>query len=421
MWGFGVRVLLMPFPITPLLAFAYFIGKKSGQFGPEVEVRYLSSSGGERDNQYLGEGWIKLLSSKRLYENLDDHLRAHRHDWYHDFKRLLTYCNAGDYKLGGEFRKWLLRRSLLSSQPKKVLEEAEIILERSVGSDPWKSGLALESQVREEKENKSDASFSDLRIGTLPIFKSNKPKEDEVLASMRYKLAERNILSLCGENLGIAICGPAGSGKSTLAVSLTSEIENILQSLRTRTAWPSFSLTAKLVNLDLATPTSNAILAGEGKNRPPLEGLKRPWSTELALEAFEIFREDKKQTNLVVADLPGGKPDNITEIVGAIADVAVIVTNDWEGKMKEWTDFVNRMGITLISQARSRLSQEGLSSVVTRYEPGEYVAGRVVSLDRVDRSWDRFIVWLAEFLLFDILPSFIEKRRKRIKNLLSEE
>lgn len=415
----NVHVLLVPFPISPLVAYAYFLGRKFGQFRQEVEVRYLSSSGGERDNQYFGEGTIRLLSSRRLYENLDGYLRAHHHDRYYDFKRLLTYCDAGDRRMGEKFRKWLLRRSLLSSQPKKVLEEAEMVLGRAIGADPWKHGLSCEN-FEEEKiiERKNDFP-ADLRIGALPIFPSHKPGEDEVIASVHYELSEGKILSLCQESIGVMIGGEAGSGKSTLTVSLAAEIDNILQSLRTR-PWPQFSLKTELINLDLATPTSEAIQAGRGKDRSLVSGLKRPWNTILALEAMEVFRRAKERANLVVADLPGGKPDHITEITAALADVAVIVTRDWEGKMKEWTEFVNRMGITLVAQVRSRLPTEGLASVVTRYNPGGLVVGRVVSLDRIERSWDRFIVWLAEFLLFDILPSLVERRKKKIERLLSE-
>lgn len=331
-------------------------------------------------------------------------------------KRLMTYCVSGDPMKGAPFARWISGQCLTHPNPKIVLERTAEVFQRCLdGSiDPWHTQMPLEdipivrSDVKPFPQGK--------RIITLPIFKSQEPSEKEVISVRRCVLDEAAILELLTANIGIMIGGRSGSGKSTLAASLAAEMQNIAESLATRTGWEWFPFVIETVNLDLATPTVDAIQAGFGKDREKLAKMKRPWTRELALEALKEFACAKSRAHVTIADLPGGKIGAITEITAELADVAVLVVRDWS-HMSEWNSFIHRMGIALVAQARSRTAGEGVQSVVTRYHEGRIIAGRATDLDRVNRSWDLFISWLAEFLLFDILPTFVRERRKRLKRI----
>ena len=66
---------------------------------------------------------------------------------------------------------------------------------------------------------------------------------------------------------------------------------------------------------------------------------------------------------------------------------------------------MKELGVPVISKIRKRNSDEGVSSIVTSWQQGERLSGRVTALNRTQKSWDLFIQWLALFLLFDILPN----------------
>ncbi len=456
------RVLLVPFPITPLSAFGYFLYRNLGIVDAEVGIHYHRSSTVPVAAVEMGGGVIHNFATSDLSTHLETVISEH-HNWEHQWwllRRLLSFCKSGDSANGKRMLRWLIGLSISLDDPKLVLERTErffvACLEQKL--DLWEVGFSAPEEVQEPTlpmipgmKRTIDAILSmirrarwithqigrrisvsrrqrpfaptvlagDKRIVTLPIFKTHKPGEKEVVAAARFELIERRGWELQSSHIGVVIGGPAGSGKSTLAVSLAAEMRNILDSLATRSGWDGFSLTSELVTLDLATPTTEAIQTGTGKDRAGLETLKRPWTVDLAFQAQLRFQEAKMRSNLVFADLPGGKVDTITEITASLADVAILVTNDWS-KMPEWRTFAQRMGIRVVSEARSHLSNEQFSSVVTTYRPGRFIAGRVTDLDRVGRSWDRFVSWLAEFLLFDILPTLQEERRARLRGLLAE-
>lgn len=412
------RLLLCPFPITLFCAFGYFLLRHFGWVDPEVAVRYATSRARSAPVE-MSHGLVWNLVSKDFPERLAPLIQQHvREEETYLLKRLLTFAESAPPTRKQAFAHWILRCSLRSGDPARILEAARCsflaCLEQ--GIDPWKSHLPVPEIAPLPMAEEPVQIPPDKRIGTIPIFKSHTPGEREVIATARYELREGRVWELA-QTIRMVVGGPAGSGKSTVVASLAFEMKNILASLRTRTGWEGLRVRVEPVNLDLATPTLEAISAGARNDCLTLEAKKRQWSIELALEALDRFLEATEGANIVIGDLPGGTPDSITEIVMAPADVAILVTKDWK-QMPIWKEYLDRLGITLVSQVRSHLAEEEFSSVVTTYRKGEYFGGRIVGLDRVDRSWDRFISWLAEFLLFDILPSFIEERRRKLARLL---
>ena len=416
------RIVLVPFPLTALTAFASFFLERLGTIRPETVFRFHASPQTKRSEVSLGDGAILNLAALDLLSYLRERLTEFPREERGPLKRLLTYVCFGDMAKGRELTERITRLSLACDDPSEVLRACFGIFQRCLDEaiDPWQ--LKFFPVAEQVPPNGEKPYPLDKRIVSLPIFRSREPSETEtetkteVVAVSRYELEEGKARLLEGARIGIVVGGPPGSGKSTLAASLAAEMNNILESLATREVWRGFSLKVEMVSLDLATPTLDAISVGMGKDRQVLEEKKRPWSQDLALEALENFIEAKKRVNIVIADLPG-KIDVITEIVASYADCAVLITKEW-ALMRSWQEFIHRMGLVLVSQARSRSSQEGMNSVVTRYHRGKLIAGRVVDLDRVTRSWDPFISWLAEFLLFDILPALKTQRRERLQRTL---
>lgn len=414
------RVLLVPFPITPLTAFAFFLYRKFGLVTDDVYVRYRKAPGGENQPLRFGNGVVWNLSSRNLYTELDELIAQYATGDRRILKRLLTFCQSGDPAKRLLLARWIIECFFAFDHPRPVLEEARGYFSHCVdkGIDLWeREPLVLPRVPLAYKP--SFPVLPDKRIFTLPVFKSQEPGETEVIASARCELREGRVWELRSSHIGIMIGGPARSGKSTLATSLVTEFLNQIQSLATRIGWAGFSLDVECVDLDLATPTTEAIWMARDGRLLDTSALKRPWTTELALEGLRRFAVTKEQAHLTFVDLPGGPIDAITETLAALADVAILVTHDWE-RMEEWQRLVNQMGITLVSQARSRRGDEGFSSVVTRYHPGRIIAGRVVDLDRVVRSDDPFVLGAAWCLLYDILPSFVSGRRQRLEHLRSE-
>ena len=128
-----------------------------------------------------------------------------------------------------------------------------------------------------------------------------------------------------------------------------------------------------------------------------------------------LFVAAKQEVNIVIADLPGEVSD-ITETLTVPADGGIIITKDWD-EMGVWDRVLIRCGVRKIAQARSRMPEEGLESVVTLFKPGRLLSGRVTGLDRVVKSWDPFIFYLAVFLLFDLLPSLVSQRERVVNQL----
>ena len=420
-----VRVLLVPFPITPLVAYAYFIFRRFGSLPSDVKVRYLDAASTESVSYYLGKGRVLRLGRKELDKDLNVSVWERTGEDKFLLRRMLEYCRSGRER---GLKSHLLRSSALFS-PKDSLDSAFRFFSESLlrKRDLWKDGwnTKRDGSIFQIKKVPRIRPVLGVALGTFPILKNNKPGEKVVVKTASFQLMEWRARLLEGESFICAVVGPKASGKSTFADSLNSRINQILESLKSRGgAWKKFSFCSRLENLDLGAPTDVAIgfdvIGSElAKDREVTADLKRPWTTDLALEALEAASLAKESPGLVIADTPG-KISGYTEIVASLADVAVIVTNNWRDEMPKWIELSNRLGLRLVVQVRSRQQEEGFSSLITGYAPRNFVTGRVVGLDRVDHSYDTCISQTAAFLIFDILPSVVERRRKKIKRLLSE-
>ena len=427
------RILLVPFPITPLAAFAHFFLSRLGIIASAAAVHYHGAPGSQSTAIALGNGAVLNIASLDLFPYLSSFLAELPEGERYWFKRCLTYCKDGDPKHNHRLQRWLLQHAIAASDAEDVLRAAtELFASWSAdGVDLWRSAFSL------KEPRAADSSFHgawplDTRIITIPILKSDEPGEREVADVATFRFHEGRVLALQSARICIGVGGPKGSGKSTLAASLALEMQNEILSLQSRAGWENFSLAVEVVNLDLATPTVDAIAAGRAKGeREALRAQKRPWTEALALEALSALLAAKARANVVIADMPGGITP-ITEIVAAAADTVILIANDWSLMNPWWNFAAKRMGLELVARARSRRSipepdlqgAEGrdtaFTSMVKQHRPGRMISGRVVDLDRIVRSWDPYISRANKFLLFDILPAFVMRRQERLKRDLGE-
>jgi len=336
-------------------------------------------------------------------------------DWC--LKRILTFAQSG----GNPQTKNLYVRLATALQKKqniytsrKALVEAFLLVSRlkEKSGDIWQSTNALEAFVDVLESNPKpfipSCSYPpDKRFLDLPVFQKRNGvrTEDDVTGSFEVTLSEGRIYELQNKHIALVTGGPSRSGKSTLAVSLMGEMKKCIKSLNTRGNFSDLEVTVGLANLDLATPTTLAIEEGWATDHERVKSLKRPWTIELAEEAQKNLLSCRAKYNITIGDLPGGRIDDITELLAATADASIIISNDWETLKKDWCPLMKSVGIPIVSLIRSRSAGDGVSSLVTQRIEGEILMGRISSLNRQQKSWDLFIQWLALFLLFDVLPA----------------
>ncbi len=416
------KLVLVPFPLTPLAAYWYWLYRMAGQVTGATIVKYHFRTKSSLSQALTSHDILSLLG-----ENTNERRRefiGFTHELTGDgkqrwvLKRLLNHIVASRNKPDVA----RLALSLCATDSPQALLEAVALprfdsLYESL-TDAVTSGIPGD-YPRSYPPTESEPLPSGKLLVTLPVCETQEGLQHRRGVSWKnIELVEGRACRLVGQHLVLAVGGPSGSGKSTLSASLANELANLVASLGTRTDWASFNLKVSSHNTDSATPTLQEIET-RSIDHEVLLAKKRPWTTDLAWEAMQGLAIARQKNNITIADLPGGSIDEITEITAALADGAIIVTKDWE-RIPEWKACFASLGVPVVSQSRSHTSDEGFDSVVTRYTPGEVLAGRVSGLDRLVRSWDSFVSCLAKFLLFDILPTLVEKRERKRQRYINE-
>jgi len=405
-------VVILPFPLTVISLFSYGILYFLGYIDETTHVRFAHSMGNKTHDLFGCQGRIIYLYSRDLHSKM---LELLEESWH--LKRILHFAQCGGNKQTKSLYARLvsvLRKLDTESSRRAIIQTSFLISDlRNKNRDIWKGTEVMETFVPmlESFEIAQPVVVSyppDKRFLNLPVFKDRggaTRTEDDVNDYFEVVLSEGRIYELQNKQISIVIGGPSRSGKSTLAVSLVAEMQNYIRSLKSRQSFSDLELSVGLANLDLATPTTQAIAEKWASNHEKVASLKRPWNISLAEEAQQNLFKCREENNISIGDLPGGRVDNITELIASSADAAIIISNDWNVFKEEWNPLFSRLGLPLVAKIRSRRAEEGFSSLITTRDPGKALMGRISSLKRYTKSWDLFIQWLAAFLLFEILPT----------------
>lgn len=211
------------------------------------------------------------------------------------------------------------------------------------------------------------------------------------------------------------IAGDPGIGKSTLAASMYIWLAEMklreLQSIWRLTRQP---LDVATDSFDRATPTLPEILRNEklddedaaGQNHAKLRALKRPWDIDLVRE-IHGHMEQYSQKQLIIADLPG-RATEITESLLGLPGYALIMNKGGRESVTHWRTLFGKMGIDVVADLTT--GQHG--SLLSKYNPGEYVAGSTGIFRRVAKPGDACVQHISQLLFWDVIPFRIAKRWK---------
>lgn len=245
------------------------------------------------------------------------------------------------------------------------------------------------------------------------------------------KRALGRLRMLEGQKVSLVIAGPPHSGKSTLTASLFLEMNSLLDTVRNNINYADLSVRCGNVDLDKSTPDVQRILHQETNER-----VKSRWTNERALDVALEFID--KDASIVIADAPGGKPDHVTDVVVAPADIALLLIAAEEGETwakirDQWRESLTNVGVKTAVLVNSRQAggvnpstNEEIVSAVTNFKWLEgsapdnsdwirYVGGRVVGLEMKPLENDPFVSTLAKLLVFDIFPQVVTDRKRRTK------
>jgi hypothetical protein len=277
------------------------------------------------------------------------------------------------------------------------------------------------------------AELSDVVSGRRPIeYRENvaipKYERGELIDptnKAEFDINTGNVVLLGGEHLVIAIGGSPNVGKSTFAASLAEALKAELARISQIPELGDIYLEVGLVDVDRATPVSSQLAEGRKMEEGPK---KQSWNRALAAEAARELFKISKSANITVADFPGGKPDQITRaLVGSVDAAVVLARENWEEIMPVWTSFFKEGGVPVIGKFRSHKMGDVTSAGHTifedgdlrTYNPGRFISGRVVGLERQLKPHDPLIVNTARLVLADLLPSMIGRRNQKRQNIVN--
>lgn len=401
-----VSVVVLPLPLSLAALFSYGILKSLGYIDESTYARFTGMRYSGMSLFDYGEKII-YLHDRDLYSKVLGFIGPNP-----NLKRMLSFA-----AFGGNPETRLVYTRLTSVLQKlnveasrKALGEAFQLAE-TVG-DVWKTRDGLEGFRVRLEELAVDQSQQVItyplheKFVRLPVFHPHQEAfgDDEITDEFEVVVKEGRVFELQEKHIALVVGGPVGSGKTSLAATLEIEMKDYIRSLKTRSEFKDLKVSIGVVDLDLSMPKQEAVREKWATDKERVNGLWQPWTVKLAEEAQKRLLEARAKYTITIGDLPG-RVTEITEIIATPADGTILITKNWMALKKEWDPFMNSLGIPVFSKIRSRASWERFPSIVTNWEKGKRLNGRISYVNRIRRSSDRFIEWLGIFLLCDILPT----------------
>jgi len=419
----AVRVILVPYPLNLLSAFAYYLLEASGVLSSHVFYRYQRFHKDEDSPTRL------CLFGPSLFEKvgwcIDDDVPADSKT-KRALHRISRFCRdaCGQYRQKHDELQEKIAR--MEGSPRDILETCAGYFRELVekGLDPFRDELPPFPQYVQTPASiiktvlRRETFGKDIMHLSRPVYQLNPlTNRDEETGSTTIELDRNQARLLSGQHLTIGVVGQAGLGKSTITANLFHELEEQIRRQSRRSGWRDFGIKVRYLDADFGTPTLSAIMAGKAQDKEALRKLKRPWTMKMAVEAVRQVELGRSEANILLVDFPG-KVDQITELLAAPLDGAILVTPSGGGSGSEetWGNLLdNTLGIELLAHIFS--GKPGEESKVMRHSLNDAVRGQITRSDRRVHSYDRFYMHLAKVLLFNLLPYLVEQRYKALQKL----
>ncbi|MBI2096461.1 MAG: hypothetical protein HYT43_02415 [Candidatus Taylorbacteria bacterium] len=428
------KILLVPFPIDPIFAFEYFLYRLCGlvKYGTKISYFWVPLRSESEINHHrvrwrycrevhllVGEIELELIRTLKKLPDGTPVTRRHREILWKLFKFCRDYMRSERGLKRSDIQRLLDELFSPKVSPALILESVTDCFMRCLreGSNPMRRELYVtELMTTTDRINKPEGPVPELSVAiTIPGFGVTTGAVVKGGRKTAFELDGRGAWELQREKIVVVVGGPAGEGKSTIAAGIFEELVRIIKRLKKRGGWEGFGLEVEGINLDLATPTLNAIASGFGREDKLLDSEKRPWTMYMACEALERLALAKERANIVIADLPGGPPDYITQITAALGDIAVVVYSQNEESDK-WAAFFSRLGVVPMVYINSSGGAEIQSggSCVMWYTPRVRLTANMAGLNRRLKR-DSRIRTIANVLLFNLLPAFVSRKAKELE------
>lgn len=255
----------------------------------------------------------------------------------------------------------------------------------------------------------------------IPALKSHSNEPDKIeMARFKFDRSRALLLVKSSPGVTLAVGGSPNSGKSTFSASLFVEMSRLVASCVEDGILEKGALSVGFCDLDLASPTSCFI----ARREEIIRGEKRKWTADLVDEAIIHLRKVQSENQIVVADLPGGSPDEITQRLAREATFSVLIDRQPE-RAGLWREFLLGADLPIyLIGVHTRFGESDRESGTREYESKEFgdkwnfLRGRVVDLARELKEDDPFIHLAAHVLLFDFLPGSILRPMQYRPNLI---
>ena len=218
---------------------------------------------------------------------------------------------------------------------------------------------------------------------------------------------------LKGQRFVMVVGGSPHSGKSTTAASLVSSAKDLIYHCASDGIFNPNDIEVCVVDLDLVSPTIESIV----RPQPVIRNPNLRWNDQLIARGVTDLNKARVFNNLVVADMPGGSPDNVTQSFARGVDFSILIEKGRDEEAHSWRDFLLSPHLpTYLVYAHTRLNELGRYSGIREYESRtrgdryDFLRGRIVNLNRQVVRGDPFIDFAAAVLLFDYLPTAVLRR-----------
>lgn len=422
--------MLIPRPLSPLAAFAYYLlSKETPEKGSLLGRHYARWTLATR--QILSEGepvfnWQNVIVNLNVPESdlrklVEKHLDTVLLTFagFHHRRKVMNF-----FFFGKQFRaawdRWFAFTGKLSrhDQAASALSACVVLFDRIFTESLLP--ISLDSELKVDVPSPFRHVNSEAyRVLTIPVSKRNDEIEDDHFAREIYKRTKKSLLkapiaNLAGDKTIILVGGDPNLGKSTLAPALFEQMRDEIESIQSEREFAGLNLRISYVSLDEGTPVSDAVLKGEGRDRELMTGRKQPWSVELAARAIKKVELAMADADIIITDLPG-KVTDITKLLSTYATLGIFLgptkMSEWKESKDRWKAFFREIGLPVVARIKSTL---GVSMMIELREE-KMLYGRVHQPMRLITGSDSFIRQAAEFLLFNIIPGRLHRVHAQIE------